>query len=159
MTRIKWGTFAGCSNLSSITIPNSVSIIEGGCWGGSSDGTEFYNRGTFEDCYRLTSISLPQGVTSIGDEAFKNCNISNIKVPITNFTAFCENKVIECIYHSIGKPIQLIDNEEKEIKEYVVPESVASIGNRAFINCDGLTAMTIAGSVTSIGDYAFENCI
>ena len=36
--------------------------------------------------------------------------------------------------------------------------TVTSIGVRAFMNCSGLTSVTIPNSVTSIGDYAFCGC-
>ena len=39
-----------------------------------------------------------------------------------------------------------------------IPNSVTSIGNSAFSNCIGLTAITIPNSVTSIGNYAFIGC-
>src|SRR5665213_3513714 len=39
-----------------------------------------------------------------------------------------------------------------------IPDSVTSIGSAAFYQCSGLTNLTIGTSVTSIGDYAFYNC-
>ena len=40
----------------------------------------------------------------------------------------------------------------------VIPDSVTSIGNRAFSACGSLTSVTIPNSVTSIGNYAFSAC-
>jgi hypothetical protein len=51
--------FADCSNLTSITIPNSVTSI----------GEE-----AFWNCSRLTSITIPNSVTSIGISAFEDCS-------------------------------------------------------------------------------------
>jgi hypothetical protein len=39
-----------------------------------------------------------------------------------------------------------------------LPNSVTSIGERAFYGCTGLTSITIPNSVTSIGNYAFYGC-
>lgn len=52
----------------------------------------------------------------------------------------------------------MIDAEGKEIKEYIIPNSVTSIGDDAFYKCYGLTSVTIGNSVTSIGNSAFYNC-
>ena len=50
--------FNGCTGLTNIEIPNSVTSI---------GGSAFYG------CYGLTSITLPNSVTSIGMYAFQNC--------------------------------------------------------------------------------------
>ncbi len=39
-----------------------------------------------------------------------------------------------------------------------IPEGVTRIGGGAFANCSGLTSVTIPDSVTSIGGYAFQGC-
>ena len=40
----------------------------------------------------------------------------------------------------------------------IIPDSVTSIGTRAFFNCSSLTSATIGNSVTSIGPYSFSSC-
>ena len=44
------------------------------------------------------------------------------------------------------------------MKEITIPGSVTSIGNNAFLRCDGLTNVTIPEGVTSIGNNAFRYC-
>ena len=44
------------------------------------------------------------------------------------------------------------------IVSITIPDSVTSIGGRAFYNCSSLTSITIPDSVTSIGGDAFSNC-
>ena len=39
-----------------------------------------------------------------------------------------------------------------------IPNSVTSIGDSAFLDCSGLTSVTIGNGVTSIGDAAFYSC-
>ena len=66
-TRLGDYAFFGCSGLTSITIPDSVT--------GIGEYAFYYCRG-------LTSITIPDGVTSIGKYAFKGCsNLTSITVP------------------------------------------------------------------------------
>ncbi len=58
--------FFGCSALTSIIIPNSVTSI----------GTS-----AFEDCTSLSSVTLGSSVTSIGDYAFQNCPLTSVIIP------------------------------------------------------------------------------
>jgi len=53
----------------------------------------------------------------------------------------------------------LIDySENKKETNYTIPESVTSIRNHAFLQCNNLTSITIPKSVTRIGDNAFQSC-
>ena len=56
------GHLGGCSSLSSIIIPESVTSI---------------GDGAFSDCSSLFNIVIPNSVTSIGSKAFAGCNFSN----------------------------------------------------------------------------------
>ena len=46
----------------------------------------------------------------------------------------------------------------KDCVNYIIPNSVTSIGDWAFSGCDSLQSVTIPNSVTSIGDHAFLLC-
>ena len=67
VTQIGRYAFIGCSNLTSITIPNSVTGI---------------GSGAFADCSGLTSITISNNVTSIGESVFSGCSsLTSITIP------------------------------------------------------------------------------
>lgn len=103
--------FYGCSGLTSITIPNSVTSIGG--W-------------AFSNCSGLTSIAIPDSVTHIGDCAFAGCSgLLSVTIPksvekIGNL-AFAEcTATINCAVENI--PDQWKDDwlGDKEYKGKVV---------------------------------------
>ena len=74
-------------------------------------------------------------------------------------TMYLEEIVIPSTYK--GKAVTaLADNAflEAKVKSITIPDSVTSIGDRAFSSCYSLTSVVIGDSVTSIGYEAFFNC-
>lgn len=91
----------------------------------------------------MSSVTFSPNLVSIGYNAFSECNINDVKVIVSDFSTFCSNTIMEQIGNSIKKPVALIDNDGIEIKVYNMPNDVTSIGNFAFENCSGLSAITI----------------
>ncbi len=142
--------FGGCSSLTSITIPDSVTSIGNYAFGGCNSLTSItipdrvtqIGNSVFFMCSSLTSITIPDRVTQIGNSVFSRCSsLTNITIPdrvtqIGNF-AFCDCSSLTSI---------------------TIPDRVTQIGNYAFCGCSSLTSITIPVSVISIGYFAFNDC-
>ncbi len=142
--------FYGCSSLTSITIPASVTSI------GDS---------AFRGCSSLTSITIPAGVKSIGDSAFSGCSgLTSITIPdsvtsVGNYAfSGCRGLTSITISDSVTNIGEFAFNNCSGLTSITISDSVTSIGEFAFNNCSGLTSVTIGNGVTSIGNYAFSDC-
>ena len=119
-----------------VTVPSLVKI-EGNEYSVTSIGNS-----AFRYC-NLTSIEIPSSVTSIGNYAFYECSLTSI--------TFGENSQLTSIGNSAFEYCNLTSIE--------IPSSVTSIGNYAFYECS-LTSITFGenSQLTSIGNSAFEYC-
>ena len=131
--------FASCTDLTRVTIPDSVISI---------GGSAFYG------CSSLSAILIPAGVNNIGSDAFTNCTVLNA---INVATANQVYSSIDGVLFNKSKT-ELIAYPAGKGTIYSIPSGTTSIGYRAFNYCKGLTDVTIPDSVTSIGDHAFEYC-
>ena len=137
------------------------------------EGTRIICNSAFWNCRSLSEIVIPSSVTSIGDWAFSFCaSLIYISIPKSviclNGNPFAKwNGKLECLSPNFVFEDDILFNKDKSriisfrnqnIKSYVIPSSVTSIGKGAFSFCDSLSEIVIPSSVTSIGDLAFSCC-
>ncbi len=139
VTSIGSYAFYHCSSLTSVTIPDSVTSI----------GSQ-----AFSVCSSLTSVTIPDSVTSIGSQAFYWCSILKAIEVDENNSYYCD---IDGVLFTKDKKT-LVAYPAGGSTTYTIPDSVTSIGSRAFYWCSSLTSVTIPDSVTSIGSLAFYWC-
>jgi hypothetical protein len=58
----------------------------------------------------------------------------------------------------VGDSSSIFGIGNSTVTSVTIPDSVTSIGSKAFYACNRLTSITIPDSVTSIGEYAFSSC-
>ena len=178
--------FSGCSGLTSVTIPSSVTSIVGSAFSGCESLTTVnYNAtnctqmgskswsGTylpaFSECTSLTTLNIGENVQSIPDYAFRGCewlttvnfNAANCtQMGSSSYPAFSECLNLTTL--NIGENVQTIPNYAfygcSGLTSVTIPYSVTSIGSYAFFGCWRLTSVTIPNSVTAIGEEAFYQC-
>ena len=137
------------------------------------EGTRTICDRAFSFCRSLSEIVIPSSVTSIGDRAFSSCeSLKYISIPKSviclNGNPFAEwNGKLECLSPNYIYEDDVLFNKDKSriisfrnqnVKSYVIPSSVTSIGDRAFYGCNSLSEIVIPSSVTSISDRTFSNC-
>ncbi|MFN5984801.1 MAG: leucine-rich repeat domain-containing protein [Fluviicola sp.] len=149
VTSIGNSAFFYCTALTSITLPNSVTII---------------GDNAFKSCL-LTSIVIPNSVTIIGNEAFRYCSaltsidISNSLTSIGNYTFDnCTALTSIVIPNSVTSIGNYAFNFCTALTSIVIPNSVTSIGDYAFNACFALNSLVISNSLTNIGNNTFSYC-
>ena len=143
VTNIGFRAFYDCSGLTSVKIPSSVTTI---------GENAFYN------CSGLTSITISEGVRSIGDGAFSSCSgLTHITIPCS-VTSIGSGAFSSCPLTDVTVPGHKCGIDFSSVTNLVISDGTTAIGSMAFYNCPALTSVKIPSSVTNIGAHAFSSC-
>ena len=173
--------FNGCNTLSGmLNFPNSVKIIGDNAFSGCSaltgnlvlpDSIFYIGDAAFYDCSGLTeTLTIPRKVKYIGKNAF-NKSTSVIYNADSCDTIGCISYIYNDYSSAFGNLTSLqIGDNVKYIPPYsfsnkigltgtlIIPDSVITIGERAFAGCNNIDTLIIGNLVSAIGQYAFYGC-
>lgn len=127
VTKIEGGAFESCQSLKEASIPDSVIEIDGS---------------VFNQCVALEKVTYSKGLTDIPGGTFKNCSMLNEVELHDKIISIGDSAFENCV----------------SIEEISLSPCLSKIGNSAFLGCTGLTKMEIPASVTWIGYRAFKDC-
>lgn len=173
VTALAANAFYGCSGITTINIPNSITAI------GSQalEGTGWYNNQPDGVVYLAnmlykwkgvmsssTSVEILEGTIGIGERAFSGYSkLSSITIPqsVINIGDFAFNECSGLNAISIPEGVVSIGQETfyncSGLRKIVFPESMKEIGIGAFSNCRNLASVTFLGNIMSVGRNAFKN--
>lgn len=137
VTSIEENTFKGCTALKGCYIPSKVTSI------GSS---------AFEGCTALTQLAIPKSVVSIGTKAFYgDSKLFMVHMKDADYSQ------LATIKDSAFEGCSALQKFCSDV-EFNFPESITSVGDRAFYGCSRIPKVIMGAGVTSIGTEAFMNC-
>lgn len=144
-------TFYGCSELTSVTLPPSVTSI---------------GHFAFCDCNNLMSVTLPSSLGGMGFSAFEHCNnLTSVALP-SEVVYIYSNTFKGCSsLTSVTLPSSLTYIGESTFKgcssltSLTLPSSLTTLGKSAFKDCSGLKSLTLSSNITSAGEGAFSGCV
>ncbi len=150
------GAFQNCSYLKTVNMPEKGNVLFGSaCFAKDislanidlSKVGETIELETFYGCTSLKAANL-EHVKTIGDYAFADCSaLSFVNMPVVEsigegaFGRYDEKG---------GAPL---------ISEVVLPTTLTSIGDGAFLGCEGLVSITIPSSIQKVSDFLFSFCV
>lgn len=161
--------FDNCTDLTSVTLPESVTKIKSHafeyCTGLTSitmPGVESIDAYAFYNCENLTSVDLP-AIKTIGEYAFEYCdNLKSVSLAgnissISNYTfAYCKSLETISLSSSITSFGDYSFANCINLKSIIIPEEVTTLGAYAFRYCTSLTTIKLPAKLSYIGEGAFE---
>lgn len=142
--------FSGCSTITSIYLPNSITVIGERAFSGCSElitiniplGVTNIKKNAFSGCLSLISLSLPSTINTIEEQAFSGCSMLNA----INLPSSISNIGIGAF------------SSCSSLTTISIPSSVTQISDRLFEGCHSLSNITLHDNITEIGYQSFTGC-
>ena len=172
-------TFMGCENLKVAVLGQSVATLGESCFTGCVGLREIdlpasvntIGRNAFDGCSNLECVTIWGMETEIDGTAFRNCHEDLTLYGLVGSTAEAFAKEKGYTYVGIGTLLDSADFvlpagvETIEAEAFagigakcvILPETVKTIGEKAFADCENLVAVYIPRACRSIDIYAFQN--
>ena len=144
--------FQNCDNLTSITIPESMTRIEERAVSNcsslediifqNSSSITYIGKSAFASCTSLTSVQIPDGLKSIEESTFSNCtNLKSVVIPfgVEKISSFA---FLRC----------------SSLTEIIIPNSVTTVGKQVFADCSNLKSVSLSDEVKTITQSMFNGC-
>lgn len=147
---IKSYAFNGCSSMSYVTLPSSVTGIDGYAFQTCASlrtvtipsGVQTIPTYAFNGCGSLSAVAVPNSVSQIASYAFQNCtSLSKIHIPV-------DVSVLDMSSFYYCSSLATID----------LPDGITNISNNTFSDCSSLVTITIPAAVTRLNNNAFQSC-
>ena len=144
------GAFKGCSEITSLSIPEGITVI---------------GKLAFDDCDKITEVVIPDSVISLGERAFSDCDtLASVSigdgVHTISESAFYSCDKLTAI--QFGAAVRVIGHAAfancYALEEVTLPRELTAIGERAFRYCSKLKKIQLFDHLTEIGENAFFGC-
>ena len=143
--------FLGCSNIISITIPSSVETI---------------GNGAFAECTSITAVEIPNSVKRIEAGAFYACknlsfitfskSLCDVGYDAFGYTKWYDSKSNGLVY--AGPVAYKYKGKMSKGTSVKISNGKLGIAEQCFLDCTGMSSITIPESVVNIGESAFRGC-
>ncbi len=162
------GSYAFSNSVKKIIFADGFSeIMNNACYGASlietvalPDSVKILGEKAFYGCKKLSFINLPKGLKTIKKGAFYDCpELESISIPMNVETieqSVFYNSVKMVVFEegTINIPDHACDGATN-LQSVGLPDSIKSIGVRAFYGCKQLNGFIIPEGTTKIGNSAF----
>lgn len=164
LTALKDYSLSGCNNLTKIILPETLTCI---------------GKSVLCSCINLSEVYLPSSLETIDDSNVLFCLSKNLKSIIVgennqnyssvNGILLSKDKktLIRCPedfsgQYNIPSSVEIINKDAfyscKKLTNVIMPNTVKTIEDAAFIFCENLQNFSLSSSLETIGEDAFKGC-